>query len=379
MNYLGKYLYFIDSYAILDPWIKRRSRPGVLAALSVSILLAQDQPNPHWAFAQPQAKKPALPTMMHLCIAGCSTGKGGTLVFENGRYADKLAPTSVYTIETFMPERVVIHLDRQLTKEDPYGGTAILSGQLSKDGNSIVNGTIKWTSHPCCGLTTGPFRAAWGDAIGTVPGNPNEGNVQASSAQDQSRTMLSFLFSVIGGGGQDNGDAGSGLTGRIATLKDELDRAQQRCAAHQDNQCSDGERLKGQLSDAESELVSEILQLQEAHKTLDPECKNGNQDSCGKLAQVDALLKKDQEFRVRDMTVLTVRLISLSLLALSGLLAQKESPAELAAGASGHPEQDDGGHRRIQRRSALGVRHGQGTRECQRGPRRGLRVHSRCG
>jgi hypothetical protein len=275
---------------------------GVIAALSVSVLLAQDQPNPHWAFKSQADKKPALPTVMHLCIAGCSTGKGGTLVFENGRYADKLAPTSVYTIETFTPEMVVIHLDRQLTKEDPYGGTAILKGQLSKDGNSVVNGTIKWTSHPCCGLTTGPFRAAWGDAIGTVPGNPAE-NAQTSSPQDQSRAALSLLFSVIagGGGGQDDGDAGSGLTGRISTLKDELDRAQQRCSAHQDNHCSDGERLKSQLSDARSELVSEILQLQEAHKNLDPECKNGNQDSCGKLERVDALLKKDQEFRARDV------------------------------------------------------------------------------
>lgn len=283
---------------------------GVLAALSVSVLFAQDQPNPHWAFTKPQAdknpatpKNAAPPTMMHLCIAGCSTGKGGTLIFENGRYADKLAPTSVYTIETFTPEMVVIHLDRQLTKEDPYGGTAILSGQLSKDGNSIINGTIKWTSHPCCGLTTGPFRAAWGDAMGTVPGNPSEGNVQqTSSPQDQSRGMLSLLFSVIagGGGGQDDSDASSGLTGRIASLKDDVDRAWQRCMTRRDNQCREQETLKGQLSDARSALVSEILQLQEAHKTLDPECKNGNQDSCGKLERVDALLKKDQEFRVRD-------------------------------------------------------------------------------
>jgi hypothetical protein len=273
---------------------------GVMAALSVSVLLAQDQPNPHWAFAQPKAdKKPAVPTVMHLCIAGCSTGKGGTLVFENGRYADRLAPGSVYTIDTFTPEMVVIHL----TRNDQYGGTAILKGQLSKDGNSIVNGTIQWTSHPCCGLTTGPFRAAWGDAIITVPGNPNEGNVQqTSSPQDQSRDMLSLLFSVIagGGGGQDDSDASSGLTGRIASLKDDVDRAWQRCMTRRDNQCHEQETLKGQLSDARSALVSEILQLQEAHKTLDPECKNGNQDSCGKLERVDALLKKDQEFRVRD-------------------------------------------------------------------------------
>jgi|ERR1700722_657298 hypothetical protein len=79
--------------------------------LSISILPAQDQPtpNPHWAFAGSQAaKNPTPPAVMHLCVAGCSTGRGGTLVWENGRYADRLAPGSVYTIETFTPDLVVL-------------------------------------------------------------------------------------------------------------------------------------------------------------------------------------------------------------------------------------------------------------------------------
>jgi hypothetical protein len=281
---------------------------GVMAALSVSVLLAQDQPpsNPHWAFAQPQAgKKPALPTVMHLCIAGCSTGKGGTLVFENDRYADKLAPTSVYTIETFTPEMVVIHLDRQLTKEDPYGGTAILSGQLSKDGNSIVNGTIKWTSHPCCGLTTGPFRAAWGDAMGTVPGNPSEGNVQqTSNAQDQSRAALSLLFSVIGGAASQDGGgdtAGGGLPEKIQSLEQHLDYVQQHCSARGDRQCHEEESAKSELSSAKAALVSEIIDLNDARKELEPQCKGGNQDACKKLDQVNALLKRDQGAQARDI------------------------------------------------------------------------------
>jgi hypothetical protein len=273
---------------------------GVMAA--VSVLLAQDQPtsSPHWAFAQPQpGKKPALPPMMHLCIAGCSTGKGGTLVLENGHYADRLAPGSVFTVETFTPELVVLHL----TRDDQYGGTAILKGQLSKDGNSIVNGTIQWTSHPCCGLTTGPFRAAWGNAIGTVPGNPQERNAQAPGAENQSRAALSLLFGIIagGGGGQDDSDVGSGLTGRISSLQRDIDRAHEKCMWRKDNLCYEQETLKNQLSDANAELTSEIEDLKEAHQKLDPECKSGNQDSCAKLARVDALLKKDQEFRVRGI------------------------------------------------------------------------------
>lgn len=152
--------------------IKTALAVGVVAAFSTSFLLAQGQ-------ATSSANNPSLPPrLMHLCIAGCSAGKGSTLDLDNGRYADKTAPNVVYTIERFTPELVVIHLKR----DDQYGGTAILRGQISKDGNSVVNGTIQWTSHPCCGLTTGPFRAAWGAAIATVPGEnkssqPYRGNV----------------------------------------------------------------------------------------------------------------------------------------------------------------------------------------------------------
>src|ERR1700722_18582064 len=95
---------------------------GVLAALSVSLLLAQD--------------KPAIPTVLHLCVAGCSAGKGSTLVLGDGRYAARIQTGSVYTIEKFPRELVVLHR----TDEGQYAGTAVLPGQLSKDGNSIVNG-----------------------------------------------------------------------------------------------------------------------------------------------------------------------------------------------------------------------------------------------
>jgi hypothetical protein len=49
-----------------------------------------------------------------------------------------------------------------------------LRGQLSPDGNSIVNGTIEWTYHPCCGVGTGTYQAAWRAAINTVPGSDPE-------------------------------------------------------------------------------------------------------------------------------------------------------------------------------------------------------------
>ena len=275
----------------------------VMAALSVSVLLAQDQDQPRYVFPQPQPNtKPSppttapLPPVIHFCGGGCASGKGTTLPLEGNRYVvrDAQGIAATYEVVKFTRESVII----KRTDYRPYPGTATLTGKLSPDGNSIIDGKITWAGSP----SPNPFQMAWGEALNTVPGNSAQ-NAQTSSPQDQSRAALSLLFSVIagGGGGQDDSDAGSGLTGRIASLKDDVDRAWQRCLRRRDNQCNEQETLKFQLSDARSELVSEILQLQEAHKTLDPECKNGNQDSCGKLERVDTLLKKDQEFRVRDV------------------------------------------------------------------------------
>jgi TPR repeat protein len=64
----------------------------------------------------------------------------------------------------------------------PYPGKAVLTGKLSSDGSSIVNGIIRWIYHPCCGLSSGPFQAAWGNAIATVPGSDQE---RALAAQRQ--------------------------------------------------------------------------------------------------------------------------------------------------------------------------------------------------
>ena len=273
-----------------------------LRALSVSVLLAQDQPNPHWAFAQPKktvdplpAVTPPLPPVIHFCGGGCAQGKGTTLPLEGNRYVarDAQGIAAAYEVVRFTRESVII----KRTDYRPYPGTAVLTGKLSTDGNSIIDGKIRWAGS----AFPNPFQMAWEGAVNTVPGN-SPVNAQTTSPQDQSRALLSLLFGVIaGGGGQDDSDSDSGLTGRISSLKDDVDRAWQHCMARRDNQCHDQETLKSQLSDARSQLVSEILQLQEAHKNLDPECKNGNQDSCGKLERVDALLKKDQEFRVGDV------------------------------------------------------------------------------
>lgn len=108
-----------------------------------------------------EAGSPTLPPkVMHICIAHCIV-----LTWENGHYVN-YAPTitSVYTVESFTRDSVILHR----TDRGSFPLTAVLTGKLSSDGNSIVNGRIVWTS----GNTgQGAWRAAWGPAINTVPGS----------------------------------------------------------------------------------------------------------------------------------------------------------------------------------------------------------------
>jgi hypothetical protein len=102
------------------------------------------------------------PAVLHWCSQHCTT-----LTWNDGHYG---GPTSIWTVEKWTPELVVINR----TDYRPYPGRAILTGKLSPQGNSIENGIIRWTYHPCCGLSSGTFQAAWGAAIQTVPGSDQE-------------------------------------------------------------------------------------------------------------------------------------------------------------------------------------------------------------
>lgn len=102
------------------------------------------------------------PSVMHWCAQHCST-----LTWNNGHYG---GPNSIWMVEKWTRESVVI----RRTDYRPYPGVAVLTGRVSQQGNSIENGTIRWTYHPCCGLSTGTFKAAWGTAINTVPGSDLE-------------------------------------------------------------------------------------------------------------------------------------------------------------------------------------------------------------
>lgn len=94
-----------------------------------------------------------------------------TLIWDNGHYTNAAAPgKTVLTVDSFTQGSVLMHR----TDYGPYPGRAVLTGRLSSKGNAIVDGTIAWTYHPCCGLSSGSFHAAWGAALGTVPGSDED-------------------------------------------------------------------------------------------------------------------------------------------------------------------------------------------------------------
>jgi TPR repeat protein len=145
-------------------------------------------------FASPQSSQNSyekvpgtnFPTVMHICIGGCDRGNGVMFVWQNGHYVNAADPgdKAALTIEKLTKDSVVI----QRVDGGRYSGRATITGQLSEDSESIINGKIKWTYHPCCGLSSGPFRAAWGAAINTVPGRKGDRPAAPLASQEAVRT-----------------------------------------------------------------------------------------------------------------------------------------------------------------------------------------------
>jgi hypothetical protein len=110
------------------------------------------------------------PSVMHWCALHCGTwtlDKGAP--FDKPHYGSE-ASGQIVVVENFTRESVVM----KRTDYGPYPGTAVLTGQLSSDGNSVVAGKIEWTYHPCCGTSVDNFTAAWGTALNTVPASDAE-------------------------------------------------------------------------------------------------------------------------------------------------------------------------------------------------------------
>ncbi len=107
------------------------------------------------------------PSVMHWCAQHCSTLVwAGTRYVGAGTVHPEATPNCGLTVESFTRDSVIMHR----TDCGQYPGTAVLTGKISPQGNTIVNGTITWTYHPCCGLGTGVFQHAAGKCDRYHPG-----------------------------------------------------------------------------------------------------------------------------------------------------------------------------------------------------------------
>lgn len=107
-----------------------------------------------------------LPMLIHMCIQ-CETGKGATLVWDKGHYKNAAAlpgESETFSVESFTREAVILRrVDVGL-----HQGEAVLTGRISADGSSIVDGVQRWVGDS---RNDHEFHAAWGDAISSVPGS----------------------------------------------------------------------------------------------------------------------------------------------------------------------------------------------------------------
>jgi hypothetical protein len=115
----------------------------------------------HWYWITGKTNIP-LPNVMHLCIANCFT-----LELENGHYIGysegRRNPNSVWSVQTFTPESII------LNRSEGGGGAAILTGKISNDTFTSMQGSQSWTAGIYKG-NSGPFVAAWGASLESVPG-----------------------------------------------------------------------------------------------------------------------------------------------------------------------------------------------------------------
>ena len=139
---------------------------AILAVISLARASVQQQTSlPTGSYRQtPEAAHPRLPEarvsppkVLHWCAQHCSTWVWmGNRYLGKGTVHPELSPQCGVTVERFDSEAVVMHR----TDCGQFPGKATLTGKLSANGESIVNGVIEWTYHPCCGLAKGQFRAA---------------------------------------------------------------------------------------------------------------------------------------------------------------------------------------------------------------------------
>jgi hypothetical protein len=127
------------------------------------------------------------PTVMHLCLQQ-SHGDCVTFRWENGQYTNytnlpgQSGEKRILTLESFSRDSVKF----RRVDYGSYPLTAVMTGQISSDGNSLVNGMIYFTSYggkDTSGSPPYPIRMTWGPALSSIPGSEDLDRSQESQPQ----------------------------------------------------------------------------------------------------------------------------------------------------------------------------------------------------
>jgi hypothetical protein len=140
----------------------------------------------------------APPSILHLC-GPRNDGTCCTFRLENGKYTNytnlpyQANEKRVLTIQSFSRESIVL----RRVDTGSYPLTATITGQISSEGNSLVNGTQRITSFG--GRPTnnvGAARMTWGTALDSVPGS-DELDAAQGRPQQQEQITLSDVRQAI--------------------------------------------------------------------------------------------------------------------------------------------------------------------------------------
>jgi hypothetical protein len=130
------------------------------------------------------------PEVMHFCGLGCDTLRlrGDHYVGDTG---------GIWTIVSFTPESVI------LNRVDPNGWTGFFKGQISSDGNHLVNTVMGFHPYTPDSASDGntphnTFNITWGNALNSIPGS---GPAPGHPVYPQSPTVVAvcvpWFFTIV--------------------------------------------------------------------------------------------------------------------------------------------------------------------------------------
>ncbi len=108
-----------------------------------------------------------VPSVIHFCAANCFTWTlDAGPPYDIPHFGNEARGGSVNVV-SWTPNSVVM----KRTEHGNCPGTATITGRLSQDGNTLLDGKITWDTATCWAAgTTGSVQAAWGPALNTVRG-----------------------------------------------------------------------------------------------------------------------------------------------------------------------------------------------------------------